>query len=179
MIEAGKGLGSLKFDEVGERMLAVIGAAERNKVITVQSPMLSLNVANQSQKFDSLFFKEYRIIGLCIFWIDSSTANEDPVVEFGYETDNNACGTMTSTITGGEKFVKGDYIKYDPLDLLPSEVLAEASATFDITWTPGVDFYIWQTGVHDLRAFEAAAAALTTGYVRNSIVVEIKTGGRW
>ena len=182
MIEAGKGLGSLKFDEVGERMLAVIGAAERNKMRVIRGTtdgLLNVSIANETERMEIEPYKAWRVIGLGVFWIIASTANEDPIIDFGYSGDDDAFGKMTSAITGGEKFNIGDHQKYDPLNLLTPEVIAEASATLAITWTPGVKFGVWQKSLFDTWCREAAVAGITTGYVRPYMVVEIDTGGKW
>lgn len=181
MIEIGKGLGSLKFDEVGERMLTVIGAAERNKIFILHdsASYLDLSAANTFGRLEIPIFKQWRVIGLGMLWALASTAGEDPAVDFGYNSDDNAFGNMTSAITGGEKFVKDDHIKYDPYDLLADEVVTEASATLDVTWTAGVAFAVWQTSIKDIRAYEAAVGGITTGTVKPYMVIEVNSGGRW
>ena len=182
MIEAGKGLGSLEFDEVGERMLAVIGAAERNKMYVIKGAtdgQLNISNANEYERMDVLPYNAWRIIGMGMLWTQASTANEDPIVEFGRSGNSDAYGKMTSAITGGEKFNEGDHQKYDPLGLLAPEVIAETSATLAITWTEGAEFGVWETTPKRFLVWEAAVAAMTTGTIMPYMLVEIKTGGRW
>ena len=157
-------------------------AKGRNKVRIIRGVTdgyLNISNANEYERIEISVYKAWRVIGMGMIWTAASTANEDPVVEFGDESDRDAFGKMTSAITGGEKFCVNDHQKYDPLDLLAPEVITEASATLAITWMEGVDFGVWQTTAKNLMTGETAVAAMTTGVMMPYLLIEIDTGGKW
>ena len=182
MLEIGRHIDSVHSDDVSETILGVINSVKRNKIFLVcgiDNGYITLSVANNFERIESIIFDKWRVIALGMHWIEASTADEDPIVDFGYNSDDDAYGKMTSAITGGEKFCIDDFQKYDPLNLLTSEVIAETSATLVTTWTAGVKFGIWQKNVRSLWAREAAVAAMTTGLVKTFMVIEVDTGGKW
>jgi hypothetical protein len=181
MIEIGADESSKKLDEIGERILGVMNSVKRNKVIIIEGGHAALTVsnANEIRRVEMLPFSRWRVIGLGMYWRAASTANDDPIVEFGRVGDPDAYGKMTSAITGGEKFVAGDHQKYDPLELLCPNVIAETSATLVVTWTQGVEFGVWNTVVRDLQVAEAAVLGMTSGQVRTYMLIEVDTGGKW
>jgi hypothetical protein len=180
-LDIGTDESSVRLDEVGERILGVMGSVKRNKIFRtgLGDGYLNLPTVNQTKYFDSFCYARWRVVGFALSWAGASTANEDPIVELGYLGDNDGFGKMTSAITGGEKFCVNDMIKHDPLNLLAEEVITEASATMVITWTEGVQFNVWQTSMKTLMCGEAAVAGMTSGIVRPCMVIEVDTGGRW
>ena len=181
MLDIGTEEGSLKLDEVGERALGVINAVERNKVFFTHTgeSVLDLGTANQYRRLEPVGFKYWKVIALGMLWLEASTADEDPVVIFGRVGDTNAYGTMTSAITGGEKFNTTDVQKYDPLDILANEIIAETSATLAVTWTEGAEFNVWNARPVEFLITEAAIAGMSSGMVRPFMVIEVKTRGKW
>ena len=157
-------------------------AKGRNKIYLIHGVtdgIIDISNANEHERLDILPYKTWRVIGLGMFWTGASAANEDPVIEYGYPSDQDAFGKMTSAITGGEKFRADDHQKYDPLDLLAPEVITETSATMVVTWTEGVEFGVWQTAPLDVRCWEAAVAGMTAGYIIPYMLVEVDSGGKW
>ena len=153
----------------------------RNRIIILNDgdSYIDLSTANQYKRLEISFFRRWRVIGMGMLWSGASTANEDPVVEFGVNSDSTYFGTMTSAITGGEKFVGSDHLKYDPYGILADEVISEASATLVTTWTEGAGFNVWQNSTKDVRATEGAVAAMSSGLIKPYIIIEVNTGGRW
>ena len=179
MLDIGQRPGEFRGD--GSTIKGVVDGLKYNKLIiySIDTTNLDLGVANSNKRLGIVPFKRWRVVALGMMWIEGSTANEDPIVEFGNFGDDNAYGTMTSAITGGEKFCLNDHQKYDPLDLLAPEVIAETSATLAITWTEGVKFNVWQTVSESLKTIEAAVAGMTSGQVKPYMIIEVDKGGRW
>jgi hypothetical protein len=180
-LDLGTDESSVKLDEVGERILGVMGSVNRNKIreVGMGDGYMYLPTTNEVKYFDMICYTRWRVIGFTLSWGEASTANEDPIIDLGHTGDADAFGKMTSAITGGEKFCVNDMIKYDPLNILGKEVLTEASATMDITWTEGVKFNVWQTSPKNLICAEAAVAVMSSGLVRPCMVIEVDTGGKW
>ena len=172
---------SVKLDEVGERILGVINAVERNKIFVVHGGINPLDIdnINEIKKIECVPLGCWRVIALGGYWMEASTANEDPIVEFGRVGDPDAYGKMTSAITGGEKFNIADFQKLDPLDILSAEVIAETSATLATTWTTGAEFNVWNCKCEDLEVAEAAVAGMSSGKIKPFMVIEVKTRGKW
>ena len=169
MLDIGRHIDSVHSDDTGETILGVINSVKRNKILMLHASdtgYVDLTTANQYRRLEFPPFLRWRVIGIGMFFIAVTTANEDPVVDFGDSADPDSMGKMTSVITGGEKFCKNDHIKYDPLGISAPEVLAEASATLGITWTVGVEFNVWQDTFMDIWVQEAAAAGISSGRVR-------------
>ena len=182
MLDIGRHIDSVHSDDVGETILGVINSVKRNKIrryTGINDGYLILSVANSIEGMGAMTDRKWRIIALGMIWSVASTANEDPIIEFGISGNYDAFGKMSSTITGGEKFNAGDHQKYDPLDLLAPEAIAETSATLVVTWTAGVEFGVWQKTGKELFAVEAAVAGMTTGYITPYVLAEIDTGGKW
>jgi hypothetical protein len=179
MLEIGEK--TLVFSGDGSTIKGIVEGLKYNKLFRVDGNdrQLHLPTANSKLYFQTIPFKRWRVIALGLLWVAASTANEDPIVDFGDNTDVDAYGKMTSAITGGEKFCANDFQKYDPLNILTDEVITETSATLAITWTKGVDFGLWKGKMKDLRVAEAAVAGMTTGDVRPFMIIEVDTGGRW
>ena len=171
-----------EFRGDGSTIKGVVEGLKHNKLCVISGvydSYLDITAANTYERLDIVPYKTWRVIGFGMYWLAGSTANEDPIIEFGYNSDNNAFGTMTSEITGGERLASGDHQKYDPTGILAPEIIAEASATLVITWTEGVAFNVWQTSLRDLRAVEAAVAGMSSGYVLHYMLIEVDTGGKW
>ena len=180
MLDIGQKMPEFRGD--GSTIKGVVEGLKHNKLRIlrgVTDGILCISNANEIERMEVPSYKKWRVIGLGMFWIAASTANEDPVVEFGYSGAHNAFGKMTSVITGGEKFNVNDHQKYDPSNTLPEEVIVETSATLTTTWTEGAAFNVWQTSIKDLRVVEAAVAGMTSGHLMPYIVIEIDTGGKW
>ena len=183
MIDIGTEQTNRRLDEEGEKVLGVIHSLglNRNKIYIVHggdSP-LDIDAVNSIKVVEVIPFPRWRVVAVGAFWIEASTANEDPIIEFGRVGDPDAYGKMTAAITGGEKFSVNDSIKYDPLELLALEVIAETSGTFVVTWTEGVEFGIWNTTFKNLIVSEAAVGGMSSGKVRPYMVIEVDTGGKW
>ena len=183
MRDIGIGETNRKLDEEGERVLGVIHSLglNRNKVYIIHGGdnPLDIDAVNSIKVVEVIPFARWRVVAVGAFWIEASTANEDPIIEFGYAGDPDAYGKMTAAITGGEKFNANDSIKYDPLELLAPELIAEISATFVVTWTQGAEFGVWNTVMKNLIISEAAVAGMTSGKVRPYIVIEVDARGKW
>lgn len=179
MLEIGEIAGNRRGE--GSTIKGIVQGLKHNKlvVISTSSAYINLPTANQYKRIDLPVFSQWRVIACGMLWITASTANEDPIINFGTITDNDAYGKMTSAITGGEKFAVGDFQKLDPYNILMPEVIAETSATLVTTWTEGVQFNKWQNACQDIAVFEAAVAGMTTGIIRPFVVIEIDTGGKW
>ena len=170
-----------EFRGEGSTIKGVVEGLKHNKMYIVHglTESLDLGVANKVEYVEPVPFSQWKIIGLGMMWSENSTANEDPIVEFGRLGDNDRFGKMTSAITGGEKFSLGDHQKYDPFGLLAPEIIAETSATLSVTWTEGDKFNVWRKSSKNLCVTEAAVAGMTSGKVRPYFLVEIDTGGKW
>lgn len=182
MLEIGTSEYGLVRDTFGARVLTSIRNIKRNKIFIIfgiSDSTIDITIPNNHENLYIIPFNSWKVIGLGLFWWVASTPNEDPIVTFGYPGAQNAFGTMTAAITGGEKFNVNDHQKYDPLNILSVEVIAETSATLVTTWTPGAEFNVWETGVKRLMAYEAAVAGMTTGLVVPYLIIEVNTGGKW
>ena len=180
MLEIGQKAPEFRGD--GSTIKGVVEGLKYNKIFLgggFTDGYVSLSVANNYERIIIPIYKKWRVIAVGGFWIQASTANEDPVLDFGYNSNDDAFAKMTSVITGGEKFCVGDFQKYDPLHLLTAEIITETSATMDITWTEGTEFNVWQNTVLDIWCREAAAGAMSSGYVMPYMIIEVDTGGKW
>ena len=179
MIEIGKQPGECTADD--EQIRSIARGIERNKIIKFDSGHESLIIsnANEIKRLGIAVFARWRVIGMGLYWVAASTANDDPIIEFGHNTNLNGFGTMAAAITGGEKFCAYDHQKYDPLNLSSQEIITETSATLVVTWTEGVDFNVWQTTIKTLHVIEAAVAGMTSGTIRPYMIIEVDTGGKW
>ena len=181
MLDIGRHIDSVRSDDEEETILGVINDVDRNKLYlnTVGHWGLIISNPNEYKRLKIIPFKMWRVIALGMFWSNASTANEDPVVDFGTSISHLHFGRMTAAITGGEKFTGGDHQKYDPLNLLAPEKIAETSPTLVTTWTPGPKFNVWQNAPLDVIVVEAAAVDMTSGILRPYMLIEVKTGGMW
>lgn len=177
MLEIGQRAGEFRGD--GSTIKGVVEGLKHNKVYFVDNEYISISTANQYIRLAISPFSRWRVIGAGLYWLDASTANEDPVIEFGHKDANDAYATMTSAITGGEKFCSKDHQKLDPFGILAKEVITETSATLVVTWTTGAKFGVWETDAKSLKATEAAVAGMTSGKVKPYMIVEVDTGGKW
>ena len=180
MIDVGQKAPEFRGD--GSTIKGVVEELKYNKVRALYgctNGVLDLTAANSIESINISPYPRWRVVALGMYWAMQSTANEDPIIDFGYYGNDDAFGKMTSAITGGEKFCVGDHQKYDPLGLLASEIITEASGTLAITWTEGVKFGVWQTSPLEVWCREAAVAGMTTGQIKPYMIIEIKTGGKW
>ena len=181
MLEIGEPEGNYNLDSADVKTLELIKGFNRNRVVIVHGGDTPLDIdnANEIKKLEIMPFKRWKVLAMALYWIEASTANEDPVIWFGRVGDGDAYGKMTAIITGGEKFNIADHTKYDPLELVAPEVMLEASATFNVTWTEGVEFGVWQTSPANFSVAEAAVAGMTSGKVRPYMIIEVDSGGKW
>ena len=179
MIEIGRK--APEFRGEGSTVKGIVDGLKYNKIFVCSTAgvVLDLGTANAYKLLSPPMFDRWKVIGMGMHWWEASTANEDPAVEFGRYGDGDAYGKMTSAITGGERFRVEDHQKYDPLNILAQEVIAETSATLAVTWTEGVEFNVWQDKIRFLRVVEAAVAGMTSGGVAPYIAIEVDTGGKW
>ena len=179
MLEIGQKAPEFRGD--GSTIKGVVEGLKHNKIYVadILSAYLNLTTANSSARFEVQPFKRWRVIGFGMLWRALSTANEDPIVEFGTIADNDSIGKISYAITGGEKMCINDHIKYDPYDLLTPEVITEASATLVITKTVGTSFGVWQKDLKRYAATEAAVAGMSSGFVYPYMIIEVDTGGKW
>jgi hypothetical protein len=179
MLEIGDREEVLRLNADGKQIAGIARSVMHNKLILLHGGDAPLDIdnANEIKQIETVPFARWRVIALGIYWVEASTADEDPIIHFGRVGDVDAYGIIGSAITGGEKFNIADFQKYDPKGILADEVIAETSATLVITWTPGAEFNVWNVKAYDLQVAEAAAAGMTSGKVRPFVVIEIDSGG--
>lgn len=169
-----------EFRGEGSTIKGVVEGLKHNKIfLTTSGDILDLGAANSIIYLGVIPFARWKVIGIGMYWREASTANEDPVVDFGEYGNPDAYGKMTSAITGGEKFCVTDHQKYESSRLLAPEVITETSATLVTTWAEGIKFNIWRTKANRLFVQEAAVAGMTSGMVMPYFIIEVDTGGKW
>ena len=182
MLEPGRHIDSVHSDDVGETILGVINSVDRNKlriVSGITDGYLNISNANEYERLEIVPYKMWRVIGFGMYWIAASTADEDPIIEFGNANDPDAYGKMSSVVTGGKLFHSEDCVTYDPLCLFAPTTLTETSGYLVITWTKGIKFGVWETTIKRLQVIEAAVAGMTSGVVKPYMIIEVDTGGKW
>jgi hypothetical protein len=169
-----------EFRGEGSTIKGVVEGLQHNKIFVSHTgaDYVALATANQVKYLSIMPFKRWKVVALGMYWIQASTANEDPIIDFGEADDPDAYGKMTSAITGGEKFNIGDFLAYDPFGILGKTVIAETSATLVVTWTEGTDFNKWNDTPQNFKAQEAAVAGMSSGAVKPIAVIEVDTGGK-
>lgn len=180
MLEIGEIAGNRRGE--GSTIKGIVEGLKHNKirVLDIGNDELNLTIANSFKRLGVIPYRHYRVLGYGLLWSVASTAGEDPIIDFGNEHGATKIGKITTAITGGEKFLAYDRIKYDPLNLAADEKISEASATLVITRDAGEDFGVWKHNTPlNIYAQEAAVAPLSGGKVKPYVIIEVDTGGKW
>lgn len=158
----------------------IIESEGHNHLVMLPSETeLDVDNANEICQIGLIPYERWRVVGMGVLCSEASIADNDPVIEVGRRGDPNAYGTMTCVVTGGEHWNLDDYSSHDPYGVLPADSITEASATFTTTWVAGAEFALWNTGMYNIEAAEAAAGALTGGKFRIFVLIEVDSTGKY